>query len=93
MAAGQIDEIDLVTPETAGVNQKKEMQPNGGYSDQNGRNPVGLTQGNLLEWCGHGFDPCLIVADEGVGGWPDFAAADFAYVCCEPRQRCLKNGN
>ena len=27
MASGQIDEIDLVTPEAAGVNQKKEMQP------------------------------------------------------------------
>jgi hypothetical protein len=39
MSAREIDDVDFVATETAGVEEKKEMQPANGYRRQNGCDP------------------------------------------------------
>src|ERR1039457_788044 len=86
MASGQIDEIDLVTPETAGVNQKKEMQPDDKRGDQNGRDPTRLAQKCFLRRGSHNLIKVFsqkMKVPAGKAGW--FCADRFPRRCREPR--------
>jgi hypothetical protein len=49
MAAGQVEEIDLVAPETAGVPQEEKMQPDDRQTGGQRQNPFRLVRSRFCQ--------------------------------------------